>query len=612
VSLGIKAGIVAPDERDQAASAAKVREWLEQATGWLLVFDNANAPEELANYLPNVGNGHAIITSRYHDWSEICENLDVPAFSDEVGAQVLIRRTGSADEATARTISRFVGGLALALDHVGAYVKRSGCSLADYLAKLKSTGIAAFKSAKAPNAYHSTVLNTWTVAMQQAGETPGAHEVLELCAYLAPDDIPRELLMSHAADESFDLDAAIAALRDYSLLETGNGTVSVHRLVQAVIRDALAPDYARQAVEAALSLVRSAYPFDSDDYRFWPRCKVLDAHVVAVAAYAEALGVEIARCAYLLNQYALYRGAIADYAGKKAALERALRIDEAVYGPEHPEVAICVSNLGSALYYLGDYAGAKVALERALRISEAALGQEHPYVATDLSNLGNVLRDLGDYAGAKAALERALRIDEAALGQEHPNVAIRLSNLGNVLRDLGEYAAAKVALERAVIIFEAALGPEHPHVATSLSNLGNTLNALGDCIGAKAALERAVRINEATLGPEHPDVAIRLSNLGSALRALGDYAGAKAALERALRISEAALSPDHPNVAIRLVNLASMLHEQGESVTARAHLERAVAIFTKTLGPDHPETINAARWLADVEAALAAENNAQA
>jgi tetratricopeptide (TPR) repeat protein len=552
-SLGIKAGFIAPDERDQAAAAARVREWLEQTTGWLLVFDNANNPDELAAYLPSAAAGHTVITSRYRDWGEIGGRLDVPTFPEEVGARFLLDRTGSADEKTARAISRFVGGLALALEHAGAYVARSGCTLADYLAKLQATGIAAFKSAKAPNAYHSTVLNTWTVAMQQAGETRGARDVLALCAFLAPDDIPRDLF---APLEAFDLDAAIAALRDYSLLETGNGTVTIHRLVQAVVRGALAPDDARQAAEATLMLVRVAYPFDSDDHRFWPRCKALDAHVVAVAAHAEALGVESVTCGALLNQYAGYRWAIADNAGAKVAFERALRIDEAALGTDHPGVATCLSNLGNVLRNLGDYAGAKAALERSLRIDEAAFGPDHPTVAIRLSNLGNVLFDFGDYAGAKAALERALRIDEAALGPEHPDVAACLGNLGPVLRALGDYPGAKVALERALRIDEAALGLDHPEVATDLSNLGNVLSALGDYVGAKAALERALRIGEAALGPDHPTVAIRHNNLAHVLLATGDLAGARDGLLKALDIWVPVVGEAHPNVVAARESLA--------------------------------------------------------
>ncbi len=59
---------------------------------------------------------------------------------------------------------------------------------------------------------------------------------------------------------------------------------------------------------------------------------------------------------------------------------------------------------------LGDLAGAKAAFERALKIDEATYGPDHPNVAIDVNNLGSVLQDLGDLAGAQAAYERALKI----------------------------------------------------------------------------------------------------------------------------------------------------------------------------------------------------------
>ena len=40
-------------------------------------------------------------------------------------------------------------------------------------------------------------------------------------------------------------------------------------------------------------------------------------------------------------------------------------------------------------------------------------GPEHPEVATDVNNLGSVLQDKGDFDGAQAAYERVLAIGEA-------------------------------------------------------------------------------------------------------------------------------------------------------------------------------------------------------
>jgi hypothetical protein len=68
-------------------------------------------------------------------------------------------------------------------------------------------------------------------------------------------------------------------------------------------------------------------------------------------------------------------------------------------------------------------------LERALRIGEAVHGPDHPAVATSLSNLALVLSDLGQPAAARPLAERALRIGEAVHGPDHPTVATLHANL---------------------------------------------------------------------------------------------------------------------------------------------------------------------------------------
>jgi len=98
----------------------------------------------------------------------------------------------------------------------------------------------------------------------------------------------------------------------------------------------------------------------------------------------------------------------------KVAAERALATSEALYGPEHPQVATALSSLGVVLGQLGDPVRARAAFERALAIKEAVYGPNHPEVAGTLTNLGDVLEELGDLAGEQAARERALAMDEAA------------------------------------------------------------------------------------------------------------------------------------------------------------------------------------------------------
>lgn len=78
----------------------------------------------------------------------------------------------------------------------------------------------------------------------------------------------------------------------------------------------------------------------------------------------------------------------------RAAFERALAIDEAVFGPEHPKVARDVNNLGLVLRDLGDYAGVKAAYERVLVILENHFPPDHSlfslFAQVDLQVLANI------------------------------------------------------------------------------------------------------------------------------------------------------------------------------------------------------------------------------
>ncbi len=73
----------------------------------------------------------------------------------------------------------------------------------------------------------------------------------------------------------------------------------------------------------------------------------------------------------------------------------------------------------------------------ALKIDEAVYGTDHPNVARDVNNLGSVLRDLGELTDARAAFERALKILQHFLGDDHPNTKTVQSNLNSVLEQLG-------------------------------------------------------------------------------------------------------------------------------------------------------------------------------
>ncbi len=78
---------------------------------------------------------------------------------------------------------------------------------------------------------------------------------------------------------------------------------------------------------------------------------------------------------------------------------------------------------------------ARHCLERALKIDEKVYGPDHPTVAIDINNLGMVLQDLGELAEARKCFERALKIFREKLGDDHPNTRIVANNLNSVSQD---------------------------------------------------------------------------------------------------------------------------------------------------------------------------------
>jgi tetratricopeptide (TPR) repeat protein len=466
---------------------AAVRAALQHRADWLLIFDNANAPAEIRDYLPGAG-GHVLITSRNPAWGSVARRVEVKKWPAEVAVAFLLQRTGQVDTNAAEGLARELDFLPLALEQAAAYVEATGTTLADYRALFR-THASALLQRGAPGAdYPATVATTWELSFQKVEEeSPAAAALLHLCAFFAPDDIPRDVMtagaghlpepLRAAVGDPFAFDEAVAAIRRYSLIEAGDAaTLSLHRLVQAVIRDRLGKAGQKPWAEAAVKVVDSAFPFDSVDVRTWKGCARLLPQAIATTDFAEQFQVGLEAATRLLNQMGLYARGRAEYATAKAACERALKIGEQAFGHVHPQVAIRVNNLGGVLQDLGDLPGAKAAFERALKIDEKVFGPDHPKVAIRVNNLGSVLQDLGDLPGAKEAFERALKIDEKVFGPDHPDVATGVSNLGDVLRASGDLPGAKAAYERALAVFQKYLGDDHPNTKAVRRNL----EALGD------------------------------------------------------------------------------------------------------------------------------------
>jgi tetratricopeptide (TPR) repeat protein len=519
-------------EADQAEMVKSLFRELRGRERWLLVYDNAERPQTLEGLLPPGGGGRVLVTSRYGAWGKLGRAVRLDVLARDEAVAFLAKRSGATDWAVLDGLAGELGDLPLALDEAAAYLEETHTDAGEYLELVRARNRELFGLDQPADelADQRRVATIWSLSLERVHQqAPEAEALLQLCAFLAPDDIPRELPREHpqvlpdelggVVGDVLAYNRLLGAVGRYSLATVTPTSLGLHRLVQAVIQARLGADGERAWAAAAVGLLRASFPNESWEVATWQRCGRLLPHLLAVAGHAQRLGVAGEQAGWLLDRSSRY------------------------------------------LRGRGLYRQARPVAERALALTEAALGPQDVEVAWRCDELGGVLKDLGDLADARVQLERALAIGEAALGPDHPNMAALRNNLGAVLQALGDLAGARAQLERALAIGEATLDPNDPEMAARRGNLGLVLRALGDLDGARAQLERALAIGEATLGLDHPDVAIWRSNLGGVLEALGDLADARVQLERALEIGEAALGHNHPNVAIYRSNLAAIVAE---------------------------------------------------
>ena len=434
------------NEKEQAIVIQAVKTWLQTHRHWLLILDNADDLSLLPPFLPPTPGGHILLTTRVWAMRGLAARLEVETLADERGALLLLHRAGrldpgkelaqvSSDERqwTACLVQE-MGGLPLALDQAGAYLEATGMSLEEYYHVYESHRPTLLSERGSLTSDHpDAVVKTLSLSLQRVEEKNlAAAELLRCCAYLAPDVIPEEILIQGAKHlgtllapvvaDVFQLAQAVEALRAYSLVgrDPQSRTLTLHRLVQAVVRDGISAKVARQWKHRVVLIVQAACP-DVTDMKQWEVCERWLPHALVCAIWIAQAQITSPEAAQLLNRAGYYLDDRARYREAEPLYQRALAIREQQLGPEHPDTAQSLNNLAELYRAQGKYELAEPLYRRALAIWEQQLGPEHPLTAHSLNNLALLYDHQGKYEQAEPLYRRALAIRERQLGPEHPD-----------------------------------------------------------------------------------------------------------------------------------------------------------------------------------------------
>jgi tetratricopeptide (TPR) repeat protein len=600
--LNVRAG----DSFSETAEA--VREALRLGTPysrWLLIFDNADEPEDLESYLPS-GPGHVLVTSRNIAWKGKAESVEVDIFDRRESVEHLRRWVPALSPDNAELVADALGDLPLAIEHAGAWLATTGMSVADYVERLK-TQFTEILNVSQPLGYPVPVAATWRLSFERLRQqSPAAARLLELCAFFAPEPISLSLLNSADMIRSllpFDdrlaepivMGQLIQDISRYSLakIEPGNN-IQVHRLVQAAVRSQIPTQEEREAAmhEIHLILVGAQPLGGTDDPATWFKWDMIWPHLGPSEAhecdYDQPRQLLIDRVRYLYKRFELHAALDMGYWLEKQWLS--------LIGPDHRQTLYLRFHIANVLRSLGRYQDAYDQDEAILARQRAVLPDDHPHPLQTAGSLAADLRGLGRFADALAMDEQTHERTKDLFGENHASTLSAANNLGVDLRLLGDSEGARRTDLDTLHRRNRILGHDHPSSLHSASMLARDQRELGDYKESVEALRATygtfVQLRD--LGEDYPDTLRTAKNLAVSLRKMGRSAEAYALTEETIgRYARNFPDDDQDALACRL-NLACDLAALDRYEQA---LEVAVEVrgaYQRTLGADHPFTLAAA------------------
>jgi tetratricopeptide (TPR) repeat protein len=644
--LAGRLGLHTSDNAVEAAASA-LEQLRREVTGrWLLIFDNAEDPEDLAPFLPT-GSGHIVITSRNQAWSHYAEPVELDVFSPQESLTHLTQHVPGLNERDAARVSAAVGDLPLAIEQAAAWLAETGMPAALYAEWLETQTTNALGLNK-PLDYAKPVVAAWNLSIDRLKQqSPASVRLLQILAFCSPDPISATLLYSDAMlgcllpyDESLSqklmIGRVIREISRFALVKVDrdSNSLQIHRLVQAVIRSQMSDEGQVEARHEVHKVLAGARPRqgETDDPANWSTYDIIWPH----------LGPSLAdecddrRTRQLLIDWVRYQWKHGKF---DSALVLGRRLEDLwtqYLGPDHQQTLHLRFQIANILRSQGKFSEARELDTFVLERQREVLGSDHPHSLMTANGLGADLRALGYFQQALTLDRETYERFKEKFGEDYPRTLMAAHNLACSLRLVGDcfaaYALDEVTLDRRRQV----LGREHPYTLYSTADLAHDLRAIGsfqqsvdllcdtwakyrDVLGADmldtlrtasslaVSLRKAGKQSEAmTLardtyeryerryGGASPDAQSCALNLACDYATVGDLSQAIELVTGVKDTSQVNLGDDHPSTLVAANNLACYLRRVDHVPEALTLAEDTLRRMRRLLGARHPLTLSCA------------------
>lgn len=610
---------------------------------WLLVMDNAGAPEDVVPYIPSLlgvpdGAGHVLVTSRHSGWSERVNALQVGVFSREESIGFLRRRTPWTSPEEAARLAESLGDLPLALEHSVAALTQSGIDTGAYLDLLENRRREVLEEPTASGV--RPVAATWRASVDLLrAQHPQALELLRLLAFFGPEPIAQSFLrdarllnlpddLAPVARDELARGRAIRAINQYSLLTVNpaTGTLQVHRLLGGVLRDELSAEEATRLRHLVHRIIGAHDPGDSQRPQNWRNYADILPHLEP-SGLLHCGDAEARETALNILGYVIARG---DFRGAAQLARQVADVWHTSLGPDHVQTLWARRQQASAHWQLAEFDESRRINEDVLRRLRATLGDDAEFTLTVAGATAADLRAAGRFTEALAldqdAYDRSVgrhgegnphvltvghnysvslrvnglyeealaldqRIHDARLELLGPTARSTLFSINNVARDMrecGRYADALILQTSTLARYREQYGDQHPHTLRAIKNMSVTCRKAGELEQGLALAREALELYRLHFGPDHIDTLAALTNISNDLRLTGDPEAAREHSAEALQRYKAVLGPRHPLTGAAGVDHGAALRAAGQHAEARRVDEETVAALASALPDDHP------------------------
>ncbi len=600
------------DDPDKQRVVDRVKQWLNSNTGWLLVVDNVDDPNLLHESLPQEGQGHISLTAHDPEVGTRATTITIDKMGKEDGAALLLRRAkiileqGQSSEAPehvkekALEISEKMDGHPLALDQAGAYIAETGCTIAEYLEFYQERRKELLDERGRNNlSYPLSLTATILLSFDKIKQVnPIAANLLRMCAFLHPDDIPEELFTTGdfalapryhpVAANAFLLTEALRELVQYSFIlrRTELKTVSVHRLVQAVLKDQMTDNKQCYWAEHAVWVI--ARTLSHLELGAWNQYQRYIPHALVCLELIDSWEIFHEATVYLMILVGAYLRESASYDQAEPICLKALHLAQAILEPQHEFVIMSLHNVAMLYEHRGDYEKAESYYLDAVAICSRKPDPNTLTTANIFNCLARLYKLRGKYSDAESIAQQALAIRECLSGPDASEVASSLGTLAEIYCIQRKYRQAEPLLQRALAIREKWQETDPLSLAHSLNSFMLFYIGQGKHKKARPFCQRVLEIIEKERGPKHPEVAKICNNIAEVYRHLGEISQAEHYCKRAFEIFEEVYGSNSVHMIPTLSMLAAIYQKQGNYAEAESLFKRALAVTAEKLGPEHP------------------------